>query len=300
MVTAGVYRIKNAESGTYLDASLKKPGVVHGWESRPENRNQQWDIRERGDKWTIKNVQTGDYIHPWKLQDSIDVKTRDDPTLVRFEGKDGAIAIFFEDTDKCIDLDEGRRENGTGVNVWGFSGQRHQLWHLEPVGGGHHGGGHQGGYQPGPSQQQPISDYRGAVQPGTYFIRNVHTGTALDLAGGAANDGTRVIGYSAGSGNNQKWTLEPGLKGYRLKNAQSGTYCGYQRHESPTDGVLLTGNNNSVEWDVRQADQGYQLFLAGTNYVLDLASGDASDGAKICLWTNKGGNNQKWNFQQSY
>ncbi|KAG8931814.1 hypothetical protein FRC03_011340 [Tulasnella sp. 419] len=300
MVQEGIYRLKNVRSGTYLDASIQKKNVVHGWDSRPENKNQQWEIRRSGDKYTIKNVGNGDYINVWNTNDRTDVKVKDDPTPVRFEEHDGAYAIYLDDSQGVIDLDQGRDENGTDINVWRFSGAKQQLWRLEGVGSGYQS---QSGVQPrgessysAPPQQD---NYRGAVNPGTYYIRNVHTGTALDLAGGASTDGTKVIGYSAGSGNNQKWTLEPGSRGYRLKNAQSGTYAGFQSHESPTDGVLLTGNRNAPEWDVKQADQGYQFFIPGTNYVLDLASGDRSDGAKICLWTNKGENNQKWNLQQA-
>ena len=77
--------------------------------------------------------------------------------------------------------------------------------------------------------------------------------------------------------------MEPGSRGYRFKNHASGTYAGYQSHENPTDGVLLTGNRNQVEWTVQQVDQGYQIHLAqNPNLVLDLASGDKSDGAKVC------------------
>jgi len=51
---------------------------------------------------------------------------------------------------------------------------------------------------------QSRGNYNGAVPPGTYYIRNVHTGTALDLSGASAQDGTRVIGYQVTGGQNQK------------------------------------------------------------------------------------------------
>jgi len=309
MVQPGVYRLRNVKSGTYLDASSKKQNVVHGWDSRPDSDNQKWDIQKKGNKFTIKNVGNGDYINVWKTDNSTDVKVKDNATPVRFEEHDGAYAIYLDDSEGVIDLDRGDNDNGTAVNVWKFTGAQQQLWRLEGSGGG--GGGQHSGSQSGAQPynprgesssggnrpaQAPPSSYRGAVNPGTYFIRNVHTGTALDLAGGASADGTRVIGYAVGSGSNQQWILQGGFQGYTIKNEQSNTYASYQKHEMPADGILLTGNNNPVEWDVKQADQGYQIFLAGTNLVLDLASGDASDGAKICLWTNNGGNNQKWNF----
>jgi len=304
MVQSAVYRLQNVKSGTYLDASVKNPGVVHGWESRPENKNQQWHVQQQDDKYVIQNVGSGDYIHVWTPADSIDVKTKDDPTPVRLEEHDGAYAIYLNDSDRVIDLDNGNSKNGTAVNVWKFTGAEQQLWRFEGSGQGEawpsaRPAGQPRGEPSNRAPPQPQSDYRGAVSAGTYYIRNVHTGTALDLAGGSSEDGTRVIGYSAGTGNNQQWILEGGFQGYTIKNGQSGTYASYQNHETPADGILLTGNNNKVEWDVKQADQGYQIFLAGTNLVLDLASGDASDGAKICLWTNKGENNQKWNFTQA-
>jgi len=45
-IQTGTYRIKNAKSHTYLDASEKKPGVIHGWDNRPDSNNQKvWEIQ---------------------------------------------------------------------------------------------------------------------------------------------------------------------------------------------------------------------------------------------------------------
>jgi hypothetical protein len=45
--------------------------------------------------------------------------------------------------------------------------------------------------------------YQGPLQPGGYYIRNVHTGTALDLSGAKPDNGTSIIGYQVTSGQNQ-------------------------------------------------------------------------------------------------
>jgi len=55
-----------------------------------------------------------------------------------------------------------------------------------------------------------------------------------------------------------KWQFDSGSRGYTIRNAASGSYLSFGKNEQPGEGVLLTGNNNPVEWEVRQSDQGYQ------------------------------------------
>jgi hypothetical protein len=308
MIQPGIYRIKNAKSGTYLDASKKNQGKVHGWSSRPNNENQQWRVEESGGAFTFKNVELGTYLHVSGVHDGSNVKASNSPTRWNLDQDGNSWLILAENSEHTVDLDMGRDDDGTSINLWRRSGAQQQKWKLERVGdlggggGGYHQAGQQQAYAGNTNQSRSQGSYTSNVlPPGAYFIRNVHTGTALDLSGSSPQDGTRVIGYQVTSGPNQQWVLEPGNNGYRLRNSASGTYAGFQQHEQAQDGTLLSGNRNPVEWTLTKADQGYQIHYAGNqNLVLDLASGDASDGAKVCLWSNKGGNNQKWNLTGAY
>jgi hypothetical protein len=294
-LSSGVYRIKNAKSGTYLDASVKSPGKVHGWDSRPDNMNQQWRVEESGGTWTLQNAGSGQYLSASGSSDGTNVRTSDNPTRWNLDRRGNGYVILAQGSNGTVDLDEGNDKNGTSVNIWNDSDGLEQRWEFEQVSGGH-GGGY---VWRSDSGVQPAGQYSGVLPLACYHVRNVHTGTALDLSGSSPADGTRVIGYQAGGDANQRWDLESGSQGYRIRNKAAGSYLGFQSHEQVQDGLLLTGNKNPIEWVLKQADQGYQVHLASNeNLVLDLASGDASDGAKICLWSNNGQNNQKWNFQR--
>ncbi|KAG8892321.1 hypothetical protein FRC00_012268 [Tulasnella sp. 408] len=299
MVQAGTYRIRNAKSGTYLDESDRDKNVIHGWDSRPQNDNQKWILEPADGGFRIKNLEHGRYVSVSGRDNNAPVRaTSGDKDVWTFHEKgNNRYAICLQGTEQALDLDKGKDENGTSVSIWRYNDVKWQQWELEQIGGG---GGHQP--QPGGGQwstgNQPQQQYQGPIAPGTYRIHNVHAGTALDLAGGKRDDGTPVIGWSVGQGSNQTWTLESGTSGYRIKNGASGTYLGYA---NLTQGELLVGRAQGPEWTITQADQGYQIHPAqNQNLVLDLAEGKKDDGAKICLWGNGNGNNQKWNIRGLY
>ncbi|KAG8895936.1 hypothetical protein FRC01_012120 [Tulasnella sp. 417] len=304
MVQAGTYRLRNVKSGTYLDESNKDKDNIHGWESRPENNNQKWILEPAGEGFRIKNAEHGRYVSVSGPRDGADVKASSgDRDVWTFKDQGRGYAIYLQGSGHVLDLDQGKEKNGTNVAVWGYTGAHQQLWSLEEVGGGPRGG--QPSAQPSGQQQDQYANYRGdgqqqyqgAVPEGTYRVHNVLTGTALDLAGGKSDEGTPVIAWSVGSGANQTWTFESGSKGYRIKNGASGSYLGY---DGFSEGSLLQGRSQPVEWTVTQADNGYQLHPAqNPGWVLDLAEGKREDGAKICLWSNKNGDNQKWKIDRA-
>ncbi|KAG8897822.1 hypothetical protein FRC00_003772 [Tulasnella sp. 408] len=309
MVQAGTYRLRNVKSGTYLDESDKNQDTVHGWDSRPQNDNQKWILEPAGDEsFRIKNLEHGRYVAVSGPKDGAPVKASSgDRDVWTFKNQGRGYAIYLQGTGHVIDLDQGKDENGTRVSVWGYTGAHQQLWDLEQVEGGRGGsyGQQQQQQQPSGQQQDQWSNYRGdgqqqyqgAIQPGTYRVHNVFTNTALDLAGGKSDDNTPVIAWSQGSGANQTWSFESGSRGYRIKNGASGSFLGY---DGFSEGSLLAGRSQPVEWTVTQADQGYQIHPADNpGWVLDLAEGKKDDGAKICLWSNKNGDNQKWRLERA-
>ncbi|KAG8932060.1 hypothetical protein FRC01_000373 [Tulasnella sp. 417] len=300
----GVYRIKNQQSGTYFDNSELNREKIHGWDSRPGSGNQEWEVRQQDDgSYILRNAASRRYAHASDGRDGTKVKAEDTEReashwAIRDAG-DNSYNIYLKETNGVINLDEGRVENGTSINIRNCTEDRQQKWKFDkvrelgegrqqplPQPGGRGGGGGGGG---------DAGRYRGACDPGRYWIRNAHSGTALDLSGSNPNDGAAIIGYQVTQGNNQQWDLESGVQGYRVRNIATGTYLSVRLDDKLQDGVLLTGNkNNPSEWDVRGDQNGYTLILAGTNFALDLAQGSAQDGAKICIWTSHGKNNQKW------
>ncbi|KAG8962863.1 hypothetical protein FRC00_008628 [Tulasnella sp. 408] len=345
-IQSGVYRIKNLKSGTYLDNSEKNRGTIHGWDSRPGSGNQEWEVRQQNDYYILRNVSSHRYVHVDGQRDGTKVEAEDtEGEASHWDIRDAGDntykfvlppflyiralhtnsygeSIYLKGSRGVIDLDMGKDENGTSINLWGHTEARQQRWKFEkvryvdepaPSSSSFHrpltlivcvdrdlGGDHRDDRRDVPGGQQPLpapgggggggggaGRYQGAVPPGKYWVRNAHSGTAMDLSGSNPNDGAAIIGYQVTQGNNQQ--------GYRLRNVATGTYLSVRPNEQLQDGVLPTANNNiKTEWDVQGDSNGYYLQLPGTNLVVDLAQGSAQDGAKICLWTKSGANNQRW------
>ncbi|KAG8929960.1 hypothetical protein FRC02_004846 [Tulasnella sp. 418] len=118
---------------------------------------------------------------------------------------------------------------------------------------------------------------------------------ALDLAGANPAPGTPVVNYHVHRGQNQKWMLESGNKGYRIKNAQTGTYLGLAANVIEKQGNSVSCNPTPAEWDVVADGSNFIIKLASNkNMVLDLAYGVGKDGNKIIIWPMHGGANQQW------
>jgi len=298
-IQPGIYRIKNVKSGTYFDASLQDKGTVHGWGFRPENENQKWIAEPSGQGFTLKNADTGDYVSAGGPEDGTRVECTPNQNEWWIKEAEGNYAIHVAGMDFVCDLDMGREEDGTTINLWRWTGAPQQTWCFERVGdipvaaAPQYQPQEQVTYQP----QAPIQGtYTSAVAPGVYRIKNAFSGTVIDLAGGETADGTPITGWEAGNGSNQTWSLLPGQSGYVFKNNQSGTYLGYVG--DGVEGVMICGVHNAVEWQVNQGSQGFQIRAASNpSIVCDLAGGGKDNGVKICLYSDHSGPNQQWVFE---
>jgi len=310
-VQPGVYKIKNAASGTYLDASAKHQGQVHGWGERQGNKNQEWEVQPGQDGgYTLKNLGQNRYASADSPADGTRVEASQQPYEWDIKQEGGKYAICVRNGGTCVDLDNGSREDGASVCLWGNRGAEQQQWEFESQGGGSYSGGGGGqqaaygaaqasGYSQGGSSQGGGGggSYVGSVQPGAYHICNAQAGTNMDLAGGGGGDNVPVLGWQGSGGPNQIWELESGQNGYRIKNRQSGSYLGYQGQ--PNEGTFVTGCTQPVEFQVTAKDNGcHQIHVANNpNLVVDLAGGGSDNGVKILLYNNGGGNNQQWKLE---
>ena len=72
---------------------------------------------------------------------------------------------------------------------------------------------------------------------GTYQIKNVHSGLALDTQNSGTAQGTLAVQATPDSSSTQKWTLTQESSGYyEIKNSASGLVPGI-RNESKSDGA---------------------------------------------------------------
>ncbi|CAE6501140.1 unnamed protein product [Rhizoctonia solani] len=139
-----------------------------------------------------------------------------------------------------------------------------------------------------------------SLEPGTYKIKNVRSGTFLDLWGGSPDEGTPIQGYEEQSGDNQKWILKWTGVGNQvtLQNLQSGSYLGAAG--SIENGVKAVGNYNAIPLYIIAAEKGYAIEAANDRgYALDLYGGEKANVTPVIFYTSQANNNQKWYFEKA-
>lgn len=143
----------------------------------------------------------------------------------------------------------------------------------------------------------------GTIPNGTYRIVARHSGKAMDASGAGTSNGTQIIQWTYGGGNNQRWTVtDRGNGQYSIIGVQSGRCVDVSNWG--------TANGTSVQlWDYFGGTN-QKFTLAGTSggyyritpthatgSCLDVAGISTSDGALVHLWQWLNGNNQQWAFQ---
>ncbi|KAI0425939.1 carbohydrate-binding module family 13 protein [Xylaria sp. FL1042] len=122
--------------------------------------------------------------------------------MSRIDHLDGAIVSFLNyGTGTALDLTAGNTDNGTPLIGYQFHGGANQQWKLERVD-------------------------NGPVWP-TWKLRNVQTGTYVDLDDGKSANGTAIQGWQKLENNNQLFRLisaDPMGRAIMIQNVASGTY----------------------------------------------------------------------------
>ena len=143
----------------------------------------------------------------------------------------------------------------------------------------------------------------GPIANGTYRIIARHSGKALDASNNGTTNGTQIIQWTYGGGNNQRWTVtDRGGGQYSIIGVQSGRCIDISNWG--------TGNGTKVQlWDyVGGTNQKYTFTSTGGGYYritpthatgscLDVSGVSLNDGALVHLWQWLNGNNQQWAFQ---
>jgi endoglucanase len=143
----------------------------------------------------------------------------------------------------------------------------------------------------------------GPVANGTYRIIARHSGKAMDANGAGTANGTQIIQWTYGGGNNQRWTVtNRGNNQYSIVGVQSGRAVEVSNSS--------TANGAKVQlWDYLGANNQKYTFTAtsggyyritpvhATGSCLDVSGVSTANGALVHLWTYGGGNNQQWAFQ---
>lgn len=137
---------------------------------------------------------------------------------------------------------------------------------------------------------------------GTYFIKNINSNFALDVASGSLYSGGNVQLYSFNKTNAQKWIVSHDSKGYvSFKNVGSGMY------------LTATGDSKSANVNQQKQSNGYnqKWVVMYDNYknlrivpalnsslAIDVSGGKIRNSSNIQLYEANNTNAQKWVFEQ--
>ena len=134
---------------------------------------------------------------------------------------------------------------------------------------------------------------------GTYQIKNVNSGLALDTQNAGTAQGALAVQAAASSGSTQSWTLVSAGNGlYKIQNVASGLMLGIT-NESTSDGAdaLIWADNGTPDhlWQVASAGNGqYKITNSHSGKVLGVLNESTSTGAQVLQWDDNGTPDHLW------
>ncbi|HEV7608351.1 MAG TPA: RICIN domain-containing protein [Steroidobacteraceae bacterium] len=143
----------------------------------------------------------------------------------------------------------------------------------------------------------------GIVPNGTYRVLARHSGLALDVNAHGTADGSNVIQWAYGGGNNQRWTLTHlGSNVYQIMGVESGKALSVASTSTANgtnvDIRTYTAASNQ-RWTITATSGGYFRLspVSSGNSALDVSGASTANGGNVFQWTWSGANNQQWIFQ---
>jgi Ricin-type beta-trefoil lectin domain-like len=139
------------------------------------------------------------------------------------------------------------------------------------------------------------------LQAGVYQVINANSNKCLDVANNSTANNAAIQQWTCGTGDNQKWKIEPvGAGLYKLTAIHSGRVIGIGA-SGMADGV------KAVQWDwVGVADQkwyiqasgsGYRIVASHSNKCLDVWNFSTADGIQLQQWTCSGNTAQQFKLK---
>jgi enterochelin esterase-like enzyme len=138
---------------------------------------------------------------------------------------------------------------------------------------------------------------------GTFRIISRHSGKAMDAYNNGTANGTQIIQWTYGGGNNQRWTLQNrGSSQFSIIGVSSGKALDVNNvgTANGTKVQLWTyGGGNNQKFTFAATNSGYHRItpVHASGSCLDVTGNSTADGANVQLWIYGGGNNQQWALQ---
>ena len=137
---------------------------------------------------------------------------------------------------------------------------------------------------------------------GTFKIVGRASGKALDASGNGTANGTQIIQWTYGGGNNQRWTLlNRGSNQFSIIGVASGKAIDVNG-SSTTNAAKIQlwtyGGGNNQKWTFAATSSGYYRItpVHATGSCLQVAGASTANGALVELWTFSGTTSQQWAF----
>ncbi|CAE6434797.1 unnamed protein product [Rhizoctonia solani] len=262
---SGAYRIKNVETGTYMvmTSTGAKTSIVCAQAEEGDKKSLWRLVATRDGKYKLRNLE-----HNMEAHTGQDFSMIGEPNGHSWFVRDGTgneKIIHTGNNEVILELVKASKKVQLKVD----KSQKNQRWIFETV-------------------------Y--LVAPGTYVIKNVKTGTVMDLEGAKAGEGARIVGFQANGNANQKWDIQPG-DGINMTicSAATNTYAGYPTFEQ---GATLRSSAQPHNYSIIRADKGFYIApVEKPDHVLDLSGASQADETDICLWIKHDGDHQKWYFE---
>lgn len=137
---------------------------------------------------------------------------------------------------------------------------------------------------------------------GTFRVINRNSGKALDATGNGTADGTQIIQWTYGGGNNQRWTLQDRGSGqFSIIGVGSGKaldVSGVSTASGAKVQLFTYNGGNNQKWTFTATSSGFYRVtpVHATATSLAVAGNSTADGALVQQITYSGNNGQQWSF----
>jgi hypothetical protein len=143
------------------------------------------------------------------------------------------------------------------------------------------------------------SDQGRTIPDGTYRVISKKSKKSLTALNGGTANGTTLVQWSWGGGNEQKWTLNNQSNGqYKATGVASGRVIDVSAGSTANGAKIQLWdwwNPNNQKWTaIPVGDGSFKVTAVHSGKVADVNGASTADGATVIQWQYTGGDNQKW------
>jgi hypothetical protein len=153
------------------------------------------------------------------------------------------------------------------------------------------------------SELAMFSDVGRLIPDGTYRVFSRKSNKALTASNGATSNGTPLVQWTYGGGDEQKWTFTHQSDGqYKVTGVASGRVMDVAGVSTANGAAIqlwdwMSVDNPNQRWTIAPSGDGFfKLTAVHSGKAVDVNSGSTADGATIIQWPYGGGPNQQWSI----